>query len=344
MTVNKYIIAFTTLLAGFAAMAEPASEVKGPEIHGVVRTRMEMSTQDHVEYRFQVRNARVSLGGDLNRSIKYFIQTDLCDNGKMKILDAWGRIALAKGLDIQAGQFRIPFGIETFRAPSNYIFANRAYLGKQMCNYRAVGAKLMYVIPSTPLTIEAGAFNPRAIGDHNVWQNNVAAGGKATLALKDWTLEAGVASLVPDSVRANLLDAAVVYHHGRWEAQAEYMYEHYTHGAHTGAHSWVTWVNYSFPIHAGVFNKMSVQGRYDGLSKHASLTSSRITPYGYPREIATDNPWRNRITAGVTMTSQVTKSIYCDVRANYEHAFFHSDHKATRAEGSRLLLEMVLRF
>ncbi len=344
MAINKYIIALGALFASFASQAETPSEVKGPEIHGVVRTRLEMTTQDPVEYRFQVRNARVSLGGDLNHSIKYFIQTDLCDAGKMKILDAWGRVRLAKGLDIQAGQFRIPFGVETFRAPNNYIFANRAYLGKQMCNYRAVGAKLMYLLPSTPLTLEAGAFNPRAIGDHNVWQNNVAAAGKATLALSDWTFEAGVASLVPDSVRANLIDGAIIYHRGRWEAQAEYMYEHYTRGAHSDAHSWVAWVNYAFPIHAGVFNKMSVQGRYDGLYNHASLTAPRITPFGEPRRIATDNPTRNRITVGATISSQMTKTIYCDIRANYEHAFFHSDHQVTRAEGSRLLLEMALRF
>ncbi|MCM1028381.1 MAG: OprO/OprP family phosphate-selective porin [Pseudoflavonifractor sp.] len=342
MSINRYIVSLLSLFAALTAYAD--GTIHAPEFHGAIRTRFEMTTQDPVRYRFQVRNARLTMAGNINSSINYFVQTDLCDQGKMKILDAWGKITITKGLAIQAGQFRMPFGIETFRAPANYIFANRTYMGKQMCNYRAVGAKFIYALPSAPLTIEAGAFNPRAIGDHNVWQDRVAAAGKATLALGSWTFEAGLASLVPDSVRANLLDGAIVFRKGRWEAQAEYMYEHYTGGAHSDSHSWVTWVNYGFPIHAGVFNKMSVQARYDGLYDHASLTAPRITPTGSQRIISTDNPTRNRITLGATMTSQVSKGLFCDVRANWEHAFFHHSHTPTQAEASRILLEMVLRF
>lgn len=336
--------------AALAIMAMPATlhssetEISRPEIHGVIRTRLEVTTQDPVEYRFQVRNARVSLGGNIGKSIRYFVQTDLCDRGKMKILDAWGRISVTDGLYIQAGQFRMPFGVETFRAPGNYIFANRTYLGKQMYNYRAVGAKMSYTLPSTPLEIEAGAFNPRAIGDHDVWQNRVAASGKLTWRPGAWSFSAGAASAVPDSVRANLLDASVAYKKGRWQAQAEYMYEHYTCGAHPDAHSWVLWADYRFPVKAGVFNFMSVQGRYDGLTNHASLASKPYRLDDGSLRLSTDSPTRNRITLGVTMTASVAPGLFADLRANYEHAFFHSDHTPTQAECSRALLELVLRF
>ena len=74
-----------------------------PEIHGALRTRYEMDL-DGDGSRFQVRNARVSLAGKIAPTIDYFAQTDLCDRGKMKILDAWGRIGIVRGLAFQAGQ------------------------------------------------------------------------------------------------------------------------------------------------------------------------------------------------------------------------------------------------
>lgn len=331
-------------LAASCLASYAAGEIPSPQIHGALRTRLEMTAADHTEYRFQVRYARVTLGGDLNPSIKYFIQTDLCDRGKMKILDAWGRIALARGLYIQAGQFRMPFGVETFRAPTTYIFANRSYLGKTMCNYRAVGAKMSYTLPSVPVAIEAGAFNPRAIGDHNVWQDRVAASGKVTWSPGDWSLSSGIASLVPDSVRANLADIAVTYRRGRWQAHAEYMYEHYTGHAHPDSHAWTLWADYRFPVKAGIFNSMSVQGRYDGLTNHASLASKPVHIPGEPLQLVTDSPTRNRLTAGVTLTAAVAPGVAADIHLNYEYAMYHHDHTPSRDEASRALIELAIRF
>lgn len=64
-----------------------------PKIHGTVRARWEMDTKGG-ENRFAVRNARVSISGEIAQPIDYYIQTDFCDQGKMKILDAWGVSAL----------------------------------------------------------------------------------------------------------------------------------------------------------------------------------------------------------------------------------------------------------
>ncbi len=91
---RKFITA--TALSAAALGASAADNMPAmPQIHGVLRTRLEMTTTDPVEYRFQVRYARLSLGGDIGPSVKYFVQTDLCDQGKIKILDVWSRIALA---------------------------------------------------------------------------------------------------------------------------------------------------------------------------------------------------------------------------------------------------------
>lgn len=325
------------LVAAFAVAATTSAAAGKPdclpEIHGVMRTRFEMTTEDQVRYRFQVRNARVTLGGDIGPAVKYFVQTDLCDRGKMKILDAWGRISIARGLALQAGQFRMPFGVETFRAPATYIFANRTYMGKQMFNYRAVGAKLAYRLPALPLTVEAGAFNPRTIGDHDTWDDRLSAAGKMTWQNGAWTLSAGAATHATDTVRANLLDGAAVFSHGHWEMQAEYMFEHYVSSPAPNAHAWAFWANYTMPVRAGIFDRLSFQGRYDGITRHASLASATLF-----------DPARNRVTAGVTLGTHVASGLFAELRANYEKAFFHRGHTVTPGESSRAILEMVLRF
>ena len=334
-----------TAAVAFASFAAKAVEnLSTPQIHGVLRTRFEATTEEPVEYRFQVRYARLTLGGDIGSSIKYFVQTDLCDQGKMKILDVWSRINITRALYFQAGQFRMPFGVETFQAPSNYVFVDRSYMGKQMCNYRAVGAKLAYTFQYAPLLVEAGAFNPRAIGDHNVWQNRFAASGKATWSPGSLIFSAGMASIVPDSVRANLFDASAGFHKGRWQTRAEYMFEHYTGKAHPDSHAWTLWADYRFPVKAGIFNTMSVQGRYDGITNHASLAANPVSLPGEPLRLDTTTPTRNRITAGVTMTAFVSSTLSADVHANYEYIMYHSGQSGNRGEQSKAVVELVLRF
>ena len=114
-----------------------------PNVHGTIRSRFEVATESG-DYRFQVRNARVSIDGMVAPSINYYINTDFCDRGKIKILDVWARMRIMQGLSIQAGQFRMPFGVDPFRGPNSYYFANRSFIGKDVCNVRAVGAKLSY--------------------------------------------------------------------------------------------------------------------------------------------------------------------------------------------------------
>ncbi|MDE5572770.1 MAG: porin, partial [Muribaculaceae bacterium] len=70
-----------------------------PEIHGVIRTRLEVETDGWVN-RFQVRNARLNVGGKVAPVISYFVQFDACDRGKMTFLDAWGRFDITKSVYI----------------------------------------------------------------------------------------------------------------------------------------------------------------------------------------------------------------------------------------------------
>lgn len=307
-----------------------------PEIHGVVRGRWEMDTQSG-DGRFQVRNARLTIGGKIAPSIDYFVQTDFCDRGQMKILDAWGQLGITRGLSIRAGQFRMPFGVEPFRAPANYIFANRSFIGKQVCNVRAVGARVAYTLPAAPLTIEAGVFNPTSISDHEKWIKTYAYAAKAAYRLGHVTFTTGIQSIEPDSIRINLIDGAVSWSSGRWLIEGEYMNKHYTNRSHKSCHAYSIFADYHMPVKAGVFNRLSFQGRFDGMTDHSSGTR---TPSG---SLTTDDPARNRFTVGSTLTYSY-RNVHADLRLNYEKYIY--SHNVTPASGSgdRLTLELVVRF
>lgn len=308
-----------------------------PEVHGTLRPRMEMSTEDDA-FRFQLRNARVSLAGMIAPQIDYFAQADFCDRGSVKFLDGWIRLKVTNGLKFQAGQFRMPFGVDAFRAPNNYIFGNRSFMGKQMFNHRAVGAKISYTLPTAPLTIEAGAFNPTTIQDHAPWNHTVAYSAKASYEINHVTFATGFASISPDSVRLNVSDGAITWKAGRWTAEAEYMYMHYCNRRQKSSHAYNAWVDYAMPVRAGLFNKLSFQGRFDGMT---AFSNGKRNKDG---KLTVNEPARNRATVGSTITYMRSKNMFLDIRANYEKYFYHSGVTPTPDNGDKILLEMVLRF
>lgn len=332
------IVTFLLLMASYAqAFCQDTKVNYIPQVHGALRARFEADTQ-RGGHRFQVRNARVSLAGQMARNIDYFLQSDFCDQGKFKFLDAWIRFGITRGLSVQAGQFRMPFGVDCFRAPNNYIFANRSFIGKQICNVRAVGVKAGYTFPKVPLTVEGGLFNPTPIGDHMVWNDNFAYSFKATLGINNVKLATGFQSIIPDEVRANLIDGSVSWQWGRWLVEGEYMYKHYADNMHKACHGYLVYVDYAMPIGLGVFNKLSFQGRFDGMTDHSTAKRNAAGL------LMTDDPARNRITAGATISYVRAKTMLVDLRVNYEKYFYHAGMQLAKGNGDKIVLEAMLRF
>ncbi len=308
-----------------------------PKINGVLRARWEDDLNASAS-RFQLRNARVSLTGNIAPTIDYFLQVDLCDQGTMKFLDGYARIKVIKGLSFQAGQFRMPFGIDMFRAPHNYIFSNRSFIGNQMCNVRAVGAKATYVIPHTPLTVEGGIFNPATITDHTGWHKSYAYAGRVIAGLPaGFSCQAGVMSIIPETVRINMIDAGITWTDSHWTIEAEYLNKHYTHNAHRATHGYNFWADYRLPVKAGMFNQLSFQGRFDGMTDHST---GKLNADGY---LTTDHPGRNRLTLGATL-SFIRKPVWLDIRVDYENYFYRHDIVPATGKGDRIVAELVLRF
>lgn len=334
------LAAFPLCFASPAALADDVKTTSAPTepkfsyiptFHGAIRPRWEIDTRTG-DQRFQVRNARFSIEGKVMPQIGYFVQLDLCDQGKIKILDAYGKFDLVKGLTLQAGQFRMPFGVEPFRAPANYYFANRSFMAKQVMNYRAVGAKLSYTLPKTPLTIEAGAFNPANMADHNVWSKTVAWSAKALYNLPaGFSLSAGYASIKPGERRANLIDGFAGWENKNWLVCAEYMYEKYCNAKHKDAHSYLAFVDWHIPVKWWLFNRWSVQARYDGMTDHYSLAQTGDDTFDAARQ---------RVTIGSTLT-YTFKAVHADFRLNYEA---YTQWKGEGKSPDRFVAEIVVRF
>ncbi|MCM1076166.1 MAG: hypothetical protein NC411_02255 [Bacteroides sp.] len=336
------LIMLLTVIGIIPARADSDENAKTditPKLHGVLRPRWEMDTKGG-ESRFQLRDARLTVTGNLAPEIDYFFQTNFCDRGKILFLDGWGRIAFTPRFKLQAGQFRLPFGTDCFRAPLNYIFANRSFIGGTMNNVRGVGAKFSYdfILPaSSSLLIEAGAFNPTVMSEQNVWVKDMAFAGKALYTVGEMQFSFGAETLIPDSIRINSLTGSATWHHGGWTVEGEYINKHYTNHTHKAAHGYNFFADYAFPVKAGVFNQASVQARFDGMTAYSNGTRNA------DGLLITNSPARNRVTVGGTLTYKY-KAVHCDLRLDYEKYFYHHDAVVATGAGDKICAEMVIRF
>ena len=117
--------------------------VKTMKIGGTIRSKYEYQTEEG-EGRFEVRTARINVAGNVTKEVSYKAEIDLCDEGKIKMLDAYTRIKPWKTLQFTIGQERVPFTIDAHRSPHQQYFANRSFIAKQVGNVRDVGAEIGY--------------------------------------------------------------------------------------------------------------------------------------------------------------------------------------------------------
>ena len=104
-----------------------------PKVDGAVKAKMEVSLYDG-EYRFNVRNTRFGVSGNVSPNMFYRIQVDFNNEGKLNILDSYVGYRTG-GLDIRLGQQQYHFSTELDRGPNTNIFVNRSFLAKYLTNY-----------------------------------------------------------------------------------------------------------------------------------------------------------------------------------------------------------------
>ena len=128
---------------------------------GAIKTKLEISA-DSGAMRFNVRNSRMGLRGDIGEYLSYRIQVELSSEGSFAPLDLYGTLKPAKGLSINLGQTSVPFENSYIITPAEMMFSNRAFIGKFFTpGSRDIGASLQYRFTPAeiPLELQAGAFN-----------------------------------------------------------------------------------------------------------------------------------------------------------------------------------------
>ena len=241
------------------------------QVHGTVRGKFEYQPEIG-KGRFEVRNARFSLSGDLLPAVAYKAEIDLSDEGSIKMLDAYVRLGmLRRRLSFTIGQMRVPFTIDAHRSPHEQYFANRSFIAKQAGNVRDVGATLGWRFGRrVPVVLEAGVFNGSGLtAQKDFWTGRFNYSLKAQARLGGrFNLSASVQKIRPGEVDIMMYDAGAYYEHGRWHVEGEYLRKEYADGLFPGVNAVDAFVCRDFPLRRW-FRKVSVLARYDYMSDHS---------------------------------------------------------------------------
>ena len=266
--------------------------------------------------RFEVRNARVSVTGNVLPIVAYKAEIDLSDEGSIKMLDAYARLFPAKGLTVTAGQMRVPFTIDAHRSPHQQYFANRSFIAKQVGNVRDVGITLGYTLPTDlPITIEGGLYNGSGLTNQKEWHKEVNYSAKTQfLFTKGLNLTLSIQSIQPEEIRVQSYDIGAYYESDRFHIEAEYLYKQYSDNAFKDVQAVNTFINYDLPLRK-IFNKMSFLLRYDMMTDQSD---AKTTDEETGALVTTDYK-RQRLTGGITFS--LSKAFRTDLRLNYEKIF-----------------------
>lgn len=340
-------LASLALLTAFPVMADNDNDDVDltPKVHGTIRGKYEYQPEDG-EGRFQVRNARVSIEGDVTKTVSYKAEIDLSDEGQIKMLDAYTRLKPVRGLNFTIGQMRVPFTIDAHRSPHQQYFANRSFIAKQVGNVRDVGATLGYSFNvGFPITLEAGMFNGSGLTNQkDFWTDNVNFSAKAQLFFpRGFNLTLSTQKIKPEDVSVMMYDAGAYYHAHGWHVEAEYLYKHYEDEAFKAVHAVDAFVSYDIPLRKCFFKKISPLVRYDFMSDHSD--GMRYNSEGDEDKAGSliiNDYQRSRVTGGVTFS--LSLPFVSDIRLNYEKYFYREGAIAHPSEKDKFVIEFMTRF
>lgn len=343
--ITVFLAILACLPAAHRTLAQEENKVDyTPAIHGTIRAKYEYQNRNQ-EGRFEVRNARFSLEGNVAPIVAYKAEIDLSDEGKIKMLDAYTRLTPIDHLNFTIGQMRVPFTIDAHRSPHKQYFANRSFIAKQVGNVRDVGLTMAYdTRVGIPVILEAGVFNGSGLTNQkDYWTKQVNFSAKAQAFLPGgFNVTLGVQKIKPDHVTVMMYDAGTYYQGHGWHVEAEYLLKNYEHDAFHDVHAFDTFVNYDIKLRGKFFSKVSPLLRYDYMSDHSN--GVRYLD-GEPDEAGTlvvNDYKRSRLTGGVTLS--IGKPFISDIRLNYEKYFYRSGGVAKRSEQDKLVVEFMTRF
>ncbi len=337
----------TMLLLAFCATLSAQDSISyKPRINGTLRGKYEYQTQEG-EGRFEVRTARVSFSGKVMPRVSYKAEIDLCDEGVIKMLDAYTRINPWRSFNFTIGQMRVPFTIDAHRSPHQQYFANRSFIAKQVGNVRDVGAMVGYQFHAgVPVVLQAGLFNGSGLtGQKDYWTKGVNYSAKAMIYLPiHLDVEASIQKIRPDIYTVLMYDAGLTYHYRNFLAEVEYLYKTYARDAYKPVHAVDVFMNYDLPVgnDKSLLKKVSPLVRYDFMTDHSDGMRYVDGAKDKAGELITNDYQRHRLTAGVTLS--LARPFVSDIRINFEKYFYRAGGIAKTSERDKVVVEVMTRF
>ncbi len=333
-----------TLFLALCLAATVQAGAQTVKVGGTLRAKYEYQTEEK-EGRFEVRTARINVAGDINPVVSYKAEIDLCDEGSIKMLDAYTKIKPWRSLNFTIGQMRVPFTIDAHRSPHQQYFANRSFIAKQVGNVRDVGARLGYTFSAGfPIVVEAGLFNGSGLTNQkDFWTDQINFSAKAQFLLPvglDVVLSAQ--KVKPDHATVMMYDAGLTYHRRRFIAEAEYLYKHYADGAFHPVHAFDGFVSYDIPLRKCLFTKVSPLVRYDYMSDHSDGKRYVDGKANTDGQLIINDYKRSRVTAGATLSFD--KPFISEIRVNYEKYFYRHDALPKTSERDKIVVEFMTKF
>lgn len=159
-------------LFAWAQTTEQDKSFYQPKVSGLIKAKWEYSFEDNTN-RFDIRNSRIGIGGNINKATSYRMQVEYGNHGRIDLLDAYALFMPKDNIVFWFGQFTVPFSEDYVISPSLNMFANRAFVGKFIDpNSRDIGARVDYMFSKkVPVMVQAGVYNGAGINNPQ-WQDS----------------------------------------------------------------------------------------------------------------------------------------------------------------------------
>ncbi len=308
------------------AQTDTASILKKwlPNITGVIRAKYEQNTSNG-KGRFDVRNARFGMFGTITKYFSYKFEIDFCDEGQIKMLDAYASFIPVKNLTFSLGQMKAPFSTEYLLSPAKFEFSNRPFVDKRICkDLRDIGFKISYEHEGAfPFVVSGIVMNGTGVNNPE-WTTRFAAGGRAVVGpFKGITLQANYVGGVIGDKKTEMQDYGIRYEYKGFILNTEYAQKTIadTSGSYT-QNSLFAYALYNFQFKKGMVKTLTPAVRYDFYS--ANMRSGIIEP--------------QRLTAGLTLGFY--KLSFANIRFNYEKYFY----RTVSGKDDKFTVEFIARF
>lgn len=338
---RKQIVIIIVLFAiTCLANASDSTKVYSARIEGTIRGKYEYFTEVN-EHRFQVRNARFSLKGNVSPYASYKAEIDLSDEGKTKMLDAYVMLQPKKWWSFTIGQQKVPFSTDNLRSPHNLYFANRSFMGKQLTNLRDVGISANFLNEKKlPVDLTIGIYNGLGLytQDKTMTLNELSYAARLIVFPKNpLKISLNANTIQPSNIRMTFYNAGLMYDLGNFHIESEYLYKTYSENSLLDTKTTTGYVIFSaYKINTPklkIVKNISPVLRYEGMTRNLKYDIQNSNSIATKIDEA-----RNRVTGGLIIS--LAKPFINDIRLNYERYFWKD---GTNAD-SKFVAEFVVHF